>query len=480
MSTDTVDIAPDLDRTPPNDVGAEQCVLGSMLLSKDAITDIASILTAGDFYRPAHAVIFDAILTVDRSDVPVDAQTMASHLIDTRQIDKVGGAPYLHTLISTVPTAANGVHYARTVASRAKLRRLIETGTRIVQLGYGTIGGSLLDVDDAVEQAQAELHAATTSNTGSDFDWRSAVYDIIDTIEANAARKDGITGISTGYIDVDRLTGGWAPGQLITIAGRPGIGKSVAGVDAIRTAAFRNGKSVALFSIEMPFAEVGQRIASAESRVPLHAIRTGQLDDRDWDKVITALRRVEDANLHVDASPNITIADIRSRSRRLKQRKGLDLIVVDYMQLLTTANRRENRQQEVAELSRGLKLMAKELDCPVIALAQLNRGPEQRNDKRPQLADLRESGAIEQDSDVVVLLHRDDYYDKESPLAGSIDFIVAKQRNGPTDTITLACQLHWSRFADMAIEDRPKPVAKPRTPAGPGSSAYFDSKKAAA
>jgi replicative DNA helicase len=869
------------DRSPPQDVAAEQCVLGGMLLSKDAIADVVEILKAGDFYRPAHATIFDGILDLYGRGEPADAITLAAALHDSGQLVRIGGAPYLHTLLSTVPTAANAAYYARIVSERAVLRRLIEAGTRIVQLGYGAAAGAGRDVDDLVDLAQQAVYDVTERRVSEDFAILSDLLQpTLDEIEAVGAQGGLMTGVPTGFTDLDRLLNGLHPGQLIIVAGRPGLGKalaldtplptpdgwttmgavkagdrvlgadgrpttvvhafdvmldrpcyevvfsdgativadaehlwttttrasrrqrtegrstyqwaqeartavtavhqaaatapdrlvtfgeavdlpgprfrhglhsagtevgvvgsvvrgyqragrpwrraipaysrhallaaldrrvhrvtnaeatavhpatvttaqiaatlrhptdgrlnhavencrplalphrddlpvppytlgvwlgdghrdaarftttdaepighveadglrvrrrgplcfvgylraagvlhdkhiplaylraseaqrrallsglldtdgtvtrtgdvqltftsqrlaedarelivslgyrcgmatrpvagrtsatsvgytltfttvdevfrlgrkrlahaerrrststartgsryivqvrpvpsvpvrcitvdnedhlylagramipthnSTAAMDFARATSVRQNLASAIFSLEMSKVEIVMRLLAAEARVPLHVLRSGQLSDDDWTKLARRMGEISEAPLFVDDTPNMSLMEIRAKSRRLKQRYDLKLIVVDYLQLMTSPKRVESRQQEVAELSRGLKLLAKEVDCPVVAVSQLNRGPEQRTDKRPQLSDLRESGSIEQDADVVILLHRDDYYDKESPRAGEADFIVAKHRNGPTDTVTVAAQLHLSRFVDMAV-----------------------------
>lgn len=440
------------DRTPPQDIAAEQCVLGGMLLSKDAIADVVEILKPGDFYRPAHTTIYETILDLYTRGEPADAITVAAALADAGELARVGGAPYLHTLIASVPTAANAAYYARIVAERAVLRRLIEAGTRIVQLGYGAAAGAGRDVDDIVDLAQQAVYEVTERRVSEDF---SPLADLLqptlDEIEAVGAQGGVMTGIPTGFTDLDRLLNGLHPGQLIVVAGRPGLGKSTVSMDFARHAAIRANCPSVIFSLEMSKVEIVMRLLSAESRVPLHVLRSGQLSDEDWSKLARRMGEISEAPIFIDDTPNMNLMEIRAKARRLKQRHGLKLVVVDYLQLMTSPKRFESRQQEVAELSRGLKLLAKEIECPVVAVSQLNRGPEQRTDKRPQLSDLRESGSIEQDADVVILLHRDDYYDKESPRAGEADFIVAKHRNGPTDTVTVAAQLHLSRFVDMAV-----------------------------
>jgi replicative DNA helicase len=807
---------PEYDRTPPQDIAAEQSVLGGMLLSKDAIADVIEILRTNDFYKPAHATVFDAILDLYGRGEPADAVTVSAALADGGGLVRVGGASYLHTLISMVPTAANAGYYAKIVAERAMLRRLVEAGTRIVQLGYGAASGQGRDVDDVVDLAQQAVYEVTERRTSEDYTiLEELLQPTMDEIEAIGATGGVMSGVPTGFADLDRLTNGLHPGQLIVVAARPGLGKCVAhdtvltdslsgermtvaefvrrgqageklaihtlgddwrlgkvrpsdfvhngvrpvfrmttrsgrriratanhpmrtlngwvpleslspgdaiavprslpvsgtdelpdalvaltayligdgslavgtmgsadkhvpaeyfrlstrqlriflsrlyatdgwasasemkagrtlvqigyctiserlardvqhlllrfgltadlqrkklkdqgehrwawqvllreagqierfceeigiigksaeldrvyqaarspkthsntdllprevwnlvlaekgdtswaeisercgrpgnhqwhvgkhgigrdrlaelakaldsqrlrdlaesdvlwdpivsiepdgdaevydltvdrthnfvandivvhnstfGLDVLRSASIRHGLTSAVFSLEMSKIEITMRLLSAEARVPLHHLRSGQLSEDDWTKLARRMGEVSEAPLFIDDSPNMTMMEIRAKARRLKQRHDLRIIVLDYLQLMSSPKRTESRQQEVSELSRGLKLLAKELEVPVIAVSQLNRGPEQRTDKRPQLSDLRESGAIEQDADMVLLLHREDYYEKESPRAGEADFIVAKHRNGPTDTITVAFQGHFSRFVDMS------------------------------
>lgn len=420
-----------------------------MMLSKDAIADVVDVLRSGDFYWPKHTAIFDTILDLYGRGEPADAITVVAALADSGDLARVGGVPYVHDVLAIVPTAANASYYGRIVAERAVLRRIVEAGTRIVQLGYG---GDGRDVDVVVDLAQQEIYNVTEQRNSSDAQMLTDLLQpTLDEIEAIGAHGGLMRGIPTGFTDLDRLLNGLHGGQLVVVAGRPGLGKSTAGLDFVRSASIKHHLASAIFSLEMSKVEIVMRLLSAEARVPLHALRSGQLSDDDWTKLARRMGEISDAPLFVDDTPSMTLMEIRAKARRLKQRNDLKLIVVDYLQLMTSPKKTESRQAEVAELSRGLKLLAKEVDCPVVAVSQLNRGPEQRTDKRPQLSDLRESGAIEQDSDVVILLHRDDYYDKESPRAGEADFIVAKHRNGPTDTITVAAQLHLSRFVDMAV-----------------------------
>ncbi len=438
----------DLGRTPPQDVAAEQSVLGGMMLSKDAIADVIEVLRGTDFYRPAHELVFEAVLDLYGRGEPADAVTVADELTKRGELGRVGGAAYLHTLISSVPTAANAGYYAEIVRERAVLRRLVEAGTKIVQLGYASGGG---DVDDLVNAAQAEVYQVTERRTTEDYLPLSEIIEgTINEIEASEGRGDEMVGIPTGFADLDQLTNGLHPGQMIVLAARPAMGKSTAALDIARSASIRHGHASVIFSLEMSRNEITMRLLSAEASVSLQHMRKGTMREEDWTKLARTMGRVSEAPLFIDDSPNMSLMEIRAKCRRLKQRHGLKLVVIDYLQLMSSGKRVESRQQEVSEFSRALKLLAKELEVPVIAVSQLNRGPEQRTDKKPAMSDLRESGSIEQDADMVILLHREDAYEKESPRAGEADFIVAKHRNGPTDTITVAFQGHYSRFVDMA------------------------------
>ncbi|QKW17381.1 replicative DNA helicase [Verrucosispora sp. NA02020] len=424
-----------------------------MLLSKDACAQVIEVLKGEDFYRPVHGTIFNTIVELYGLGAPVDAVSVATALAESKMLGKVGGGPYLHTLISMVPTAANAAWYARSVADRAVERRIIEAGTRLVQLGYSGSGGTGRSSSDLATLAQQAVYEVTSRQVSEDYAMLADLLQpTLDVVEAVGASKGAMTGVPTGFTDLDRLLNGLNPGQLVIIAGRPGMGKSTIAADICRNAAIRAGMTSAFFSLEMSKVELVMRILSAESRVPLHVLRSGNLDDSDWTKLARCMGEIADAPLVVDDTPSMNLMQIRSKAQRLKQRHNLRLVAVDYLQLMSSPKGAgRSREQEVAELSRGLKLLGKELEVPVIAVSQLNRGPEQRQDKRPQLSDLRESGSLEQDADIVILMHRDDYYDPESSRAGEGDAIVAKHRNGPTDTVTLAAQLHLSRFVDMAI-----------------------------
>jgi len=707
---------PQFERTPPQDNAAEQSVLGGMLLNKDAIADVIETVRSGDFYRPAHQIIFDVIIELYGKGEPADAITVGAELTKNGDAGRIGGMPYLHTLVSTVPTAANAGYYAKIVAELAILRRLVDAGTRIVQLGYSAEGQ---EVDDIVDRAQQTIYDVTERRTSEDYTLlEELMQPTMDELEAIGGRAGMMSGVPTGFVDLDTLTNGLHPGQLIVIAGRPGLGKALAldtplatptgwttmgtvavgdrllggdgvptrvvaatevllgrpcfavtfsdgtvlvadaehqwltdavtggrsirttaelatsvrvghtvptaqaldlpevdlptvpytlgvwlaggstdpqvqmltaaevvpdtdraavlarlargslaqrrdalagiadvlgeidvngsvalplwarelalgmghvavvrqdrveivtdervfrrddralshkealaaqvlltgrrtivsvtrvlsvpvrcvevdnadhlylagkamvpthnstlGLDIARSASIKHGHPSCIFSLEMSKTEITMRLLSAEARVPLHHMRSGSMTDDDWARLARRMGEVAEAPLYLDDSPNLTMMEIRAKARRLKQRNNLKLIVIDYLQLMSGNKKAESRQQEVSEISRALKLLAKELEIPVIAMSQLNRGAEQRTDKKPMLADLRESGSIEQDADIVLLLHREDAYEKESPRAGEADFIIAKHRNGPTAVITVAFQGHYSRFVDMS------------------------------
>lgn len=438
-----------LDRQPPQDLAAEQSVLGGMLLSKDAIADVVEVLRSGDFYRPAHQLIYDCVLDLYGRGEPADPVMVAAELERRGEIRRVGGAPYLHTLIATVPTAANAGYYAEIVAEKAILRRLVEAGTRIVQLGYAGADGS--DVNEVVDRAQSAIYDVTERRMSEDYvALEELLQPTMDEIDAIASRGGSALGVPTGFVDLDEVTNGLHPGQMIIIAARPGIGKSTLGLDFTRSCSVRHGMTSVIFSLEMSRTEIVMRMLSAEARIRLQDMRGGRMSDDDWTRLARRMSEISEAPLFVDDSPNMTMMEIRAKARRLKQRQDLKLIVVDYMQLMTSGKRVESRQQEVSEFSRQLKLLAKELEVPVVAISQLNRGPEQRTDKRPMLADLRESGSLEQDADMVILIHRPDAWERDDPRAGEADLILAKHRAGPTATVTVAHQLHYSRFADLA------------------------------
>lgn len=455
MSVTPLDRDSQFERTPPQDIPAEQAVLGGMLLSTDAVGEVAEVITGKDFYRPAHELIFDTILGLYARGEPTDAVVVAAELARAGELGRAGGAPYLHTTLQSVPTAANATYYAAIVRERAVFRRLIEAGTKIVQMGYSPDGA---DANEALDAAQATVFAVSEQRSGEDYvPIADLMEPTMDELESIGNRGGALLGVPTGFADLDALTNGLHPGQLVVLAARPAVGKSTLALDFARFCSVKHGLTSVVFSLEMGRNEITMRLLSAEARVALHHMRSGTMTNDDWTRLARRMAEVSAAPLYVDDSPNVTMMEIRAKARRLKQRHDLRLVVVDYLQLMSggAGRRAESRQQEVSEISRSLKLLAKELGVPVVALSQLNRSAEHRADKRPALSDLRESGAIEQDADVVILLHREDVYERDSPRAGEADLIVAKHRNGPTATVTVAFQGHYSRFTDMAPEGGP-------------------------
>jgi replicative DNA helicase len=432
----------DFGRTPPSDLAAEQVSLGGMLLDADVIPDVLAVLRPRDYFRPAHQLISEVVFALHEAGEPAGAVAVCAELTKRGEIARVGGAPYLHTLIAAVPAAVNAGYYARIVAGHAVRRRLIEAGTRIVQLGYSA------DAEAAEIAARAlgeiEDAAATVS--------RHAIRPIRDVVYAALHEAEHGTehGVSLPWADLDELLNGVSPGQLIYVAARPAIGKSLMGAGIAAHVALDLGLPALLVSMEMRAEDITLRLISAQAKVSLWALTHQQATQDDWERVVKVAEPIAASPLAVDYDPWCSLVSIRSRLREM-QRDGepARVLVVDYLGLMEPPAA-ENRQNAVAALSRGLKRIAGEFMIPVIALAQLNRGPELRADHRPLLADLRESGAQEQDADVVILLHREDAYDRESPRAGEIDLIVAKNRTGPMATITAAFQGHYGRIKDMA------------------------------
>lgn len=430
---------------PLADTAAEQIVLGAMMLSTTTADDIIDQLTTNDFYQPKHGTIYAALLANLAAGEPTDPVAIAGTLATAGDLNRIGGAGYLHTLIAAVPIAASATWYARVIADHAVRRRHIEAGIRITQLGRD-LGR---DIADVINEAQREIHAAATHRDRSNI---ARFADLIDDVLADLHSDQPQRGLSTGIGALDDVIGGLKPGQLVVIAGRPGMGKSILGVDLARTAAMRRDIPALIYSLEMSHREVMLRILAAESSVDLSKLTDGRTSPFDRGRVTAAADKVNAAPLFIDDTAQSDLASIRATARRVQQRHGLGLVVVDYLQLMTGGGRYDNRVQEVTEISRGLKLLAKELQVPVVAAAQLNRLSEMRTDKRPHLSDLRESGSIEQDADIVILLHRPDYYDR-ADRPGEIDLIVAKNRNGAQDTVTAAAQLPFARIVDFNVPE---------------------------
>lgn len=437
-----------LERALPHNIEAEMAVLGGMMISKDAIADVVEILRAEDFYRKAHATIYQVIYSLFGSGEPADPLLVSSELEKNGTLNAIGGLPYLHSLVATVPNATNTAYYAHIVREQALLRTLVETGTRIAQLGYTTEGA---DVEGLINMAQSEVYAITDKRVTADFRiFMDIGPELIAELESNAEREDGLLGISTGFQELDQKLNGLRAGQMVIVAARPGAGKSTLAMDFCRAAAIHNNVAAAYFSLEMSGIELSMRLLSAETGIFLDRMIKGNLEPRDWQNIAQTMERISKAPLLIDDAPNLTLGEIRAKAFRMKQQHNIGLIVIDYLQLLTSGGRTpESRQQEVSEFSRSIKLLAKELELPIIAVAQLNRDPEKRNDKRPQVSDLRESGSLEQDADVVLLIHREEMYNRDTENAGIAEIIIGKQRSGPTGTVELAFQGQFSRFADM-------------------------------
>ena len=432
------------DRVPPHNLEAEESVLGSMMLSAEAIASVVETLQADDFYHSANRTIYRAILDMYGRGEPVDAITTVEELKRQQVLDKVGGRLYVYNLVQSVPTPASAGHYARIVSEHALLRRLIDAASEIMANAF-TVPE---DPRRAADEAEQLVYAVSRQREQDQVvTVRELVDESMTALEHIHQRESAFAGVPTGFADLDDLLSGLQKGNLIVVAARPGVGKSSLVTNLARNVAVDAGASVAMFSLEMSRFEIGMRLLCGEARVPWDRVRSGHVATDDWTRIAEAAETLHDAPLYIVDSGNVTIVDIRAKARRL-MRQGLGLIIVDYLQLMSAPSRRaENRQQEIAEISRSLKLLAKELDIPVIAVSQLNRDPERRQDKRPQLSDLRESGAIEQDSDIVIFIHRDD---QDAQNKGKAELIVAKHRNGPTRTIDLTFLPHLTLFANYA------------------------------
>lgn len=433
----------------PHDEDAEKMVLGGMMLSTDAISEVIETgLKSTDFYSVAHEHIFDAIVSLYGSNMPTDAVAVTDYLRNRGLLQETKGPTYTHFLIGFVASPASSAYYASIILEHAQRRALISTGRKISELGYKPTE----DVNGLLGEAQTLLDVTLENSTSDDTyqPFLDVMGATLDEIQANSNRPDGVYGVPTGFIDFDDLTGGLHPGQMIVVAARPGVGKSTLAIDIARAAALHAQKTTVFFSLEMSKTEIGMRIISAEATLPMGRLKKGDMNQGEWEQAVSVQQRLGGAPLFVDEAPNNTLVEVRSKCRKLKKQQGLELVVIDYLQLMTTGKKSESRQQEVSEISRSLKLLAKELEVPIIALSQLNRGAEQRTDKRPMVSDLRESGSIEQDADIVILLHREDMYDENTPRIGEADMIIGKHRGGPTCTIPLAFSGKYSRFNNMA------------------------------
>ena len=443
-----VGASPPSSRVPPHNIAAEESVLGAMLLKSTAIADAVQLVGVDDFYKPAHGHIFEAISSLYGAGQPVDPVTVAEELKRAGLLEAIGGPAVLLSIQARTPAVSNAAHYAKIVEENALLRRLVSTASDIAELGYTPLD----DVAKTLDVAESMIYdVAQRRVTDSMVELRELLDGTLDRLESLYDRSESITGTPSGYHELDELMSGLQPSALIVVGARPAMGKTAFGLGAAANAALKANKPVLYFSLEMSHIELTQRLLGSEGRIDATRLRNGQLNESDWSKLSKAMGRLAEAPLWIDDNPNLTIMEIRAKARRLKSKVGdLGLIVIDYLQLMSGRSNAENRQVEISEISRGLKILARELECPVMALSQLSRALEQRADKRPMLADLRESGAIEQDADVVMFLYRDEIYNADSPDKGTAEIIVAKHRSGPTGVCRLAFLDYCTLFANMA------------------------------
>lgn len=446
-SKDGIGIGAAVERIPPHNVEAEQSLLGSMMISENAISVVAEIVRPEDFYKETHARVYNAILSLWNKGEPTDPITVSEELKTAGVLDDVGGKPYVHTLMSVVPTAANAKHYAEIVERNAVLRHLIQAATAIVGMGYESPD----DIERVIDHAESLIFGVSQKRISEKFALiKDLLAESFEQIEKLYEKKAHVTGMPSGFTDLDNVTSGLHPSDLIIIAGRPSMGKTSFALGIAQHIGLVERVPVAIFSLEMSRQQLAQRLMCSEARVDAQSLRTGNLKEEDWPKLSNAVGRLAEAPIFIDDTPNITIMEVRAKARRLMTKHKLGLIVVDYLQLMQGGLRSENRQQEVSEISRSLKILGRELNVPVIAVSQLSRAVEQRNDKRPLLADLRESGSIEQDADLVMFIYRDEYYNLESEEKGIAEIIISKHRNGPTGVIKLAFLEHYTKFANLA------------------------------
>lgn len=437
-------------RTPPQHLAAEKSLLGAMLLSRDAIADVVEFVGADDFYKPLHGRIFAAIVDLYGRGEPVDVVTLAESLRQAGALEELGGQSYLRALTLDTPATSSAAYYARIVAQTATMRRLIDTSSEIAELAYDP-GADPPEVLEFAEQAVFEIGQRRITSTLAPL--ADLLNESLKHLEDLNSRGTGVTGTATGFRDFDNLTAGLQPSNLVIVAARPGMGKSTFIANAAMHVALEEKKPVAFFTLEMSKLEVVNRLLCSEARIDATRMKTGKLSDGDWQKLAAAVGVLSEAPLYIDDTAYLTVMEIRAKCRRLAAKAPLGLVVIDYLQLMSGGGRAESRQVEISEISRNLKILARELQCPVMAACQLNRSPEQRADKRPLLGDLRESGSLEQDSDIVCFLYRDEYYNADSAALGEAELIVSKHRNGPTDTIRLAFLNQYSRFESLSYRD---------------------------
>ncbi len=434
------------DRIPPQNIEAEQAVLGAIFLEPSSLTLASELLIPDDFYRAAHQKIYNAMLELSDKGEPVDLVTVTSELADANLLEEIGGVSYLSDLANSAPTAANIEYYGKIVEEKSILRRLIRTATTIAQDGYSRED----EVEVLLNEAEKTImEVAQRKNAGAFQNIKDVLVQTYDNIETLHDRKGDITGIPTGFIELDKMTAGFQRNDLIIVAARPSVGKTAFALNIAQNVATKTDENVAIFSLEMGADQLVMRMLCAEGNIDAQRLRTGSLTAEDWGKLTMAMGSLSNSGIYIDDTPGIRVSEIRAKCRRLKQESGLGMVLIDYLQLIQGSGRSDNRQQEVSEISRTLKELARELKVPVIALSQLSRGVEQRQDKRPMMSDIRESGSIEQDADIVAFLYRDDYYDKESENKNIIEIIIAKQRNGPVGTVSLAFVKEYNKFVNL-------------------------------
>lgn len=435
------------ERTAPHSLEAEKSVIGAALLSKDALYEVLEIVRADDFYDANNKEIFETIADLARRNASVDSLTVSEELDKRNSLEMVGGRSYVSSLPMEAPTTSNAAEYARIVAEKAAIRKLIEAGDDVMVKGYdGSMdAGQMLDyAESRIFEISQQRHKGKYSHI------KDVLLENIEIIDEASKREGGLTGITTGFRELDSKTSGWQKSDLIILAARPAMGKTAFALSLALNAAIKGRASVMMFSMEMAKEQLGQRLLAMESKVDMQKLKTGKLERRDWDDINTALNILSNTDINIDDTPGISIMEMKSKCRRLKAEKGLDLVVIDYLQLMNPEGRADSRTQEISVISRNLKLLARELDCPVIVLSQLSRAPEQRTDHRPMLSDLRESGSIEQDADIVIFLYRDEYYNEDTDAPGECEVILAKQRSGPTGVVKVAWLDKITKFVDSA------------------------------
>ncbi len=438
-----------IERVPPQNIEAEQAVLGAMLIKKEAIAEVSQLLKPSDFYREAHRIVYETMLELFNRNEAVDLITVTEQLRKNDSLEKAGGIAFVTSLANAVPTAANVEYHARIVEEKAQLRNLINSATEIAGMAYEA-NDDIADIMDKSEKMILEV--AARQNGGAFIPIKEILMDTFSKIEKLYESKGGLTGLPSGFKDLDKLTSGLQPSDLILVAARPSMGKTAFTLNIATHVAVHENKSVAFFSLEMSKEQLVQRMLCSEGGIDSQRLRVGELEENDWEKLINAADQLSRAPIYIDDTAGITVMELRSKARRLKAEHDLQLIVIDYLQLMQgrSSKNSDNRQQEISEISRSLKALARELNVPVIALSQLSRSVESRQVKKPMLSDLRESGSLEQDADIVMFLYREDYYDPETENKNITDVIIAKHRNGPVDTIQLFFHKQFTKFADLS------------------------------